>query len=197
MAICLAMLPFLGLRSAAAYPVISHDRGVRRIIGQVANITGPQTSPVAVTLQLGLQTTTVMVVSGTYITAHSAEADVEGLSSGDFALITVRGPETAFVAKRITYDVRPFPPLRQFEGSVGRESPNGKHFTLKLANGNTAFVRVLTRVSAFKVDGKLASLPPVLTKGEDAQVLAFHTFNGWAAATVSLRSTSGNQAHLN
>lgn len=185
LALMVALALNLAPAGAQTVPIVhSYDRV--HFIGQVSNVLGSSTIPDSLSLQLGTLAIDLRTIPRTTIKANSAEAQVEGLVNGDYALVTGRRVKRAWVAVRIVYDVRPFGPLRQFSGTILRVSPNNVRLLLKLDTGHNLWVRASPKAH-FRMDGHLLDVPPIFTKGETIQILALNDY-GWTAYEIDLHS---------
>lgn len=174
-----------------APPVAGFDR--TRLIGEVANLQGPTSNPDSFSLQLGYLTVDLHITPNTTYVARSAEAQIEGLVNGDYAFVVTRRVRHVLIAFRIVFDVQPFHPLREFTGAVVRVSPDQMHLVMKLLDTTRTFSLRLTRQTRFKIDGRIADIPPALVKGEAIQIVALQR-NGWIAFDVDVHpSTNGNR----
>jgi hypothetical protein len=163
--------------------------GPGKLVGQVVALTGGADTPTGFTLQIGIQTMDVTVQSArTTFIARSAEADAEGLVKGDYAVVAGRRSPHGWIAKRVDYDIDPFAPLKQFGGTLTRVSPDGRHVWMRQDIGATR-IFIVNRQTRFRVDARVVDLPPLLTKGESIQLVAYRTDTGWIALFVDLRST--------
>jgi hypothetical protein len=176
---------------ARAYPIIGPLPG-QHLIGSVASIQGSPSSPSGLILQLGLQTAIVKVVPQTVIVARSTEADVEGLLTGEYALVTAQFQRKthAYVARRVTYDVQAFFPLKSSTGTIMRQTPDGKRFLVRLPTSHTAWYRTSLKLTRYEEDGRVIDAQPQMVRGEGVVILSFHTGNGWIAVDVSLTTTT-------
>src|SRR5579872_7188417 len=138
----------------------------QRICGVVQSLQGGMTNPSGVTVQLGLVTTQIKILpQTTVIVAKSAEAEVEGLLPGDYVLVNAVRRYHLITARRLTYDVQPFFPLKAYSGTVLRQTPDQKRFLVRLVTNHTMWFRTSPRLTRYEVDGKLQDfVVPLLTK---------------------------------
>jgi hypothetical protein len=180
--------------SAGRVPTVRLDQvnppiGPGKLVGQVVALSGGAGTPTGFTLQIGVQTMDVIVQPArTTFNARSAEADAEGLVKGDYAVVAGRHSPHLWIAKRVDYDIEPFAPLKQFSGTLSRVSPDGRHIWMRQDFG-AARIFVVNRQTRFRVDARVVDLPPLLSKGESIQLVAYRTDMGWIALFVDLRST--------
>lgn len=174
---------------------------VARFNGRVTALTGPPDSPSGLTLQLRDRTVDVRIGSGVdcayalNCTARSAEAEVEGLQVGDYALVSARRINRTWVAFHIDFDVQPIdmrpPPI--VTGTIVKVTPNGLRFQLRVVTGGVGLHWVtIGPKTIFRVDGQLTDMPPTLSKGDAVRVTIRVTDRGWAAIEVDLRTTGGS-----
>jgi len=158
-----------------------------RLVGQITNLQGTPDSPSGFTLQLGIDTWDLKIPPQGIIKAQSAEADVEGLVNGDYALIDARRIKHVLYAYNILYDVQPLAPLRLFDGTVVRVSPDGRRITIR-ADQNKVFLIRVALDARYRIDGKVSDSVPVLLKGNTMQILARHNLAGWIGYDLDLRT---------
>jgi hypothetical protein len=169
-----------------------------KLAGQITNIMGTSASPTGFTLQLGLQTWTLQIPLKGIIRAQSAEADVEGLVTNDYAsvdarlvkIVDARSVRYVLYAQRTLFDVQPVMPLRLFVGTVVRVSPDGRRITIRLDLSRTVVIHpgLMTR---YRVDSRATDIPPTLVKGTMVDILARRMGDGsWVAYDLNLRSIS-------
>lgn len=183
-ALLLALTAALTPANAQTVPTISAGD---RLIGQIANLTGSPTSPDSFSLQLGTASVDLRVAPNRVVLRPlSGEAEVEGLTNGDYATVNVRRVKRVWVVVRITFDVQPFAPLRQISGMVQRVSPDGMHVLLRLDQAKTLQLRI-TRQTRVHVDGRIAD-SQLLTKGSSVQALLLRTNGIWVAIDLDVHS---------
>lgn len=182
-AVLLAGLP----AAAGAYPLTHVNNLPNRLVGQVQNVVGPGASPTGFTLQLGNQTADLKIVPATVFAARSAEAEVEGFITGDYALVVARRTDHGLVARRVSFDIQPFLPLRLVTGTLQRVSLNGRHVLVKLDNTRIMWLQI-TRQTRYRQDGKVVAIPPALTRGMQLQILAVRAYGAWVAADINIRT---------
>jgi|SRR5947209_18408192 len=158
--------PAHGQTVPVAWPDKTH------LIGIVTDVVGPAGDPTSFGLQLGTMSAGINTISRTRFVARSLEAQVEKFVSGDYALVTVRRTRTGLVAARITYDVAPFPPLRELSGLIQWVSPDQTRIRLRVDSGNK-IVPIRVRPQArYHLDGRITDTIPTLVRGQELQVLA-------------------------
>jgi hypothetical protein len=200
LALCIAALAVvLGASTAHAQQrgpgsLISTPRtdqpGVQRFAGQIVALPGPTASPTGITVQLqDARTVTIHLVPKTVLRARSAEAQVEGLSLGDFAVVdAVRvGPD--WNARRVLFDVDPFGPIRLFtvSGTVVRLSRAGDRVLVSLVGGTTRWI-FLTHDTRYALDGIPTDTVPVLQRNNVVQVDVRLAPRGWVALAINIKS---------
>jgi hypothetical protein len=176
--VCSAALPAHGQTPPVGWPDKTH------LIGAVTSVIGPAGNPTSFTLELGTLTADIGTNPRTRFVARSLEAQVEKFVTGDYALVLVRKVKTGLIAVRITYDVDPFPPLRQLSGTVTWVSQDQMRFRMREGDGKIFPLRVRPQ-TRFSIDGRLSdSLPPLL-RGQTIQVLALQR-NGLDAYEIDV-----------
>lgn len=159
-----------------------------RYVGQVVAVQGPLASPTSLTLQLGLQNLDIRILPRTILTGKSAEADVEGLQVGDYAVVISRRYNRTTAATRVVFDVEPIFPLRAVSGTIARVAIDGQHFQVRSTTGKLAWLHV-SKYARIRLDGRPSDVLTSLVKGNTVQVLAQHTDAGWDATDISIRSS--------
>lgn len=156
--------------------------------GQVTAISGPAANPTRFTLQTNDRAIDFQIVMRTNIVARSAEAQIEGLSLDDFAMVTAARPNGSWTAYRIVYDVQPWGPIRQFTvtGTVQRVDKRGRGFQLRMSGGTTHWI-VVNQQSKFAVAGIPVDTPPTLIRDSVVEVLVRRAGLNWVALTVNVR----------
>jgi hypothetical protein len=205
---CLVMIPLAspahaqqrGAESAAALPAPRADvPGVQRVFGQVAGILGPAAGPtgLAIQQQQGKEDTSKTVTirldaRATILRARTAEAQVEGLTVGDFAVVQVVRSGTDLTAKRVVFDVDPFGPIRFFSvtGTLLRFNRAGTQVLLSLPGGAARWI-ILTSNTRYALDGIPTETVPALQHNNVLTVNVHLTDRGWVAQAVNLKSTRG------
>jgi predicted DNA binding CopG/RHH family protein len=160
--------------------------------GQVTTLAQDKNSqPATFSLQLKARSVEIRVAPrATRFFARSAEAEVEGLQVGDYAIVVAHRVRKAWVARTIYFDVRPIYALNQITvtGAILKVDPVAKRFVLKTRNRQYRWILV-TRRTKFRVDGQLVTLPPLLSKGQTVQVLMHRVGANWPAFEVNLKTT--------
>ncbi len=150
-------------------------------------------NPSGLTVQLGLLTSQVRILpQTTVIVAKSAEAEVEGLLPGDYVLINLQRRSHLMTARRLTYDVQPFFPMKSYSGAILRQSADQKRFLVRLVTNRNLWFRTSARLTRYEVDGKLQSTVPLLTKGEDVEILTYRLELNWVAVDVNVTSQANH-----
>lgn len=174
----------------------SEGPGPQRIYGQVAGIFGPAAGPTGLAIQQQqgkadtTRTVTIRLDARTVLRARTAEAQVEGLTVGDFAVVQVNRPGTDVNARRIVFDVDPFGPIRFFSvtGTILRLNRAGTQVLLALPGGAERWI-ILTVNTRFSIDGSPAGYTPSFQRNNVLTVDVHLTNRGWIAQSVNLRST--------
>lgn len=192
-AVTLALL--IGLVGSVA-PISAGHRaqaaGYTRFAGLISDVTGPAGAPTAFTLQYKDRFVAMHTpAKTTTFQAKSAEAEVEGLLPGDYAVVLARHLKKGWTAFVVTFDVRPFAGLRNqllLTGTILRVAPTGRQFSLRLDSGGTRAIKVLLRTKFF-LDGQPIDPPPGLAKGTYVQVVLRKSDTGWFAFLINVRTT--------
>lgn len=161
-----------------------------RFAGQITGVLGPDASPTGITMQLqNDRTVTVRFAPRTVLKARSAEAQVEGLTVSDFAVVQAVRVGLDWSARRVLFDVDPFGPIRFFTvtGSVSRLNRAGTQVLLTFPGGATRWI-ILTRATRYAVDGVPTDSPPVLERTNVLQVYVHVTPRGWVADAINIRT---------
>jgi hypothetical protein len=158
--------------------------------GQITALIGPASNPSGLILQLGTDSIDIRLSAKTMISGKSAEADVEGLVRGDYAVVRAKRVNRVWFATRITFDVQPIAPLRLVSGMILHVNADGRHFTLRPDVGKgTYFMRVI-RQTRFTMDMRPGDAPTMLIKGAVVQILCRKIDGLWTAYTINLRSST-------
>lgn len=160
----------------------------QRFVGTVGQILGPADSPIQITLTLGTLSTDVRVTSRTVFAAKSAEASVEGLLQGDYAVVTAQRVKAEWIARRVVFDVQPIFPLHLFTGLVLRETPDGKRVTIRIAGTQRQVLMHIVKPVQYEMDGRSLLTPLALNRGDQVEVLALHVFDGWNAFSINVKT---------
>jgi hypothetical protein len=169
--------------------------GQSRYIGQVIALDGRLDNPTGVMLQLGTDSTDIKLGPRYTAQPQSAEAEVEGLAVGDYALVTAHLVRGDLVAQRVQFDVEPFGRMKLITGSVTWVSPNGKHLRLRVADTGNTRVLQLVRSTQYEIDGKVQIAPLLLAKEQTVQVLILHDNFQLYAVDVNLKTSPGVPPH--
>jgi hypothetical protein len=137
----------------------------------------------------GDQKVTVRFAPRTILKARSAEAQVEGLMVGDFAVVQVVRANVDWSARRVFFDVDPFGPIRFFTvtGSVVRLNRAGTQVLLALPGGTTRWI-IITRNTHYSIDGVSTEAAPVLERSTVLQVDVHKVPRGWVAISVNVKT---------
>ena len=177
---------------ASAQTVTPPKNPLVRFYGQVVAIqSGRDGTPLAFSLLTATRTVDIRIVAATRLDPKSAEAQVEGFVTDDYAIVTARRAAHSWVALHITFDVQPMPPsvLVSQRGTVLRVTPTGNRFLMQLDTGDSRWVLV-NRQTKWRMDGQLQAAAPTLVKGATVQVTMRHIGKNWVATEVDIRSTS-------
>lgn len=160
---------------------------ITQLRGQVIAISTPNGSPTRFTIETADRDVTVRIAPAATFTALSAEAEVEGLRVGDYAIVRVRHPHDAWVALHITFDVRPIHIRGQVTivATVIRETPNGRYLIVRLPSGAIRWI-ILGTQTKFRLYGALTSNPPLFAREELVHVTMRRIPRGWIAIEVDL-----------
>jgi hypothetical protein len=166
------------------------------VFGEVAAIYGPAAGPTGLAIQQQqgktdtTKTVTIRLDTRTILRARTAEAQVEGLTVGEFAVVQVNRTGTDVSARRIVFDVDPFGPIRFFSvtGTVLRLNRAGTQVLLGLPGRATRWI-ILTVNTRYSLDGLVTGYVPTLQRNNVVTVDVNLTERGWIAQSVNLRST--------
>ena len=157
--------------------------------GQVTALSGPVANPTGLTLQDRIRSVDIRIAPETMFRARSAEAEVEGLVVGDYAVIGARKGKGSWIANRISFDVRPMVAGTLVTGTIVKLSSNGKQLQLRLDTGQMQPVTIGPRTK-YRIDGQPTDTPPELAKGDVVQVLMRSAPRGWTAMEINLLPSS-------
>jgi hypothetical protein len=165
-------------------------------IGLITSVDSPNgVDPNDFTLELGIVSEVIRLSQTTMITGKTAEAVVEGLASGDYAVVRAKRFKGSWYAIRVVFDVQPLPPLRLISGTIVRITKDLRHFVLKPDTGKGNLLVRLMRQTRFHVDGRPVDGPPpsqwIFGPTTIAiQVLLRRDVGAWSAFDIYMRSTS-------
>jgi hypothetical protein len=179
----LLLAGFVTPAHAVQFQVTDHAR----FAGQVTTLLPAAGSPTSLVLLQPNLSVSVSINPQTQLTGQSAEANVEGLVRGDYAMVNARRVDEKWVAATITYDVDPVPPLRAVSGIVLKVSPNGRRLNVKLDSGGNRGITI-GRLARYRLDNHLVDPPPILLKGEPIQLVVSRATDAWIALEVDVRS---------
>jgi hypothetical protein len=162
--------------------------GLLHVFGQVQAVVGPASDPTAFFLQVRNRPIEFRVAARATLTAASAEAEVEGFVSGDYAEVVARRAHHQWIAVKITYDVRSLAPTGSapVTATVLADSPNGTWVTVQLADGAVRRV-LITSNTLFTLDGSPSATPVPLAPGEVVTLSIQPTRRGWVATQIDVR----------
>jgi hypothetical protein len=160
-----------------------------RFVGLITNYQGTPLNPIAFTLQLGMETVDLRTYAKTALLPQSAEAELEGMADGEYALVFVRKMKGVWMAYRIRYDVQPVLPLRKLSGTILRVNPDGMHFQLKLDTAHTVVLRINKDARYVGIAPPAPGEVPVLNKGDLVDVTALFS-NGWVAYEIDVKGAA-------
>jgi hypothetical protein len=172
-------------RAAASFVgIVGHGR----YIGQVESIDGPAANPTGIVLALGTDTEDIRLGPKYTAQPQSAEAEVEGIAVGDYAMVTAKAGKANMVAQRVQFDVHPFGRLKALSGTITWTSPNDRRFRLRATD--TGVIRTLDVVHAtrFEMDGKPLAAPISIGKDQTVQVLMVKGPIDSFAAEINIRT---------
>jgi hypothetical protein len=158
-----------------------------RFVGQVTALQPGDGSPTGFVLLQPNSVVTIGITAQTQFVSGSAEANVEGLTRDDYAVVTARRGGGRWIATRISYDVDPILPLLQVSGVVTNVSVNGRRVDVHLDTGP---VRAITigRDARWTLDGRTADSSISLFKGESVGFIVNRSTLPWLALEVDARS---------
>jgi hypothetical protein len=168
---------------------------ITRFAGQVIVLNGLPEDPTGFTLQVEDGRLIDFLIAPTAkFTPRSAQAQVERLQQGDYALIYARRISQNWVANRIVFDVAPFPGINRFTltGAIVRVSKDNKRFALQLDTGDIHWITITRQTKFRDVNSQLMPSPPLLVKQTTVQVLVHRTGNIWLALEIDLKSSAGS-----
>jgi hypothetical protein len=138
------------------------------------------------------KTVAIHLDARTILRARTAEAQVEGLTAGDFAVVQAIKVGTDWTARRVVFDVDPFGPIQNFTviGSVVRLNRPGTQVLLAIPGGTTRWI-ILTRNTHYSLDGIPIETTPALPRNSVLSVDVHVTVRGWVAQAINLRTSRG------
>jgi hypothetical protein len=174
-------------------------------------VAGPADTPTGFSLLLASGRLVPFVTApNATLSGKSAEAAVEGLQRGDYAIVQARNVSVVvahrvrkhWVAYHVDFDVQPITPtpvpkpvMATITGTVTRVTVDGKRFAVQDQATLKVWMITIDARTAFRVDGQPMPGPPVLSKGDPVVVRARKTGGVWVATEVNLRtSASSSQA---
>lgn len=174
---------------AQSVPRVPPLHPLARFVGLVTSVL-PANNPRSITLQLRARSVDFRISPAAVLVPNSAEAEVEGLQVGDYAVVQARHMNRGWTAFHIEYDVQPIVQGKvTVSGTITRITVNDRRFVLKLATGETRLVLV-TANTAFRIDGVIIDTPPELSLGDMVQVTMRTTSRGWVAMDVNLKTSN-------
>jgi hypothetical protein len=123
--------------------------------------------------------------------ARSAEAEVENLVVGDYAVVGARKVRGSWTAYRISFDVRPMVSGTLVTGTILKVGRNGKQLQLRLDTGQMQSITISPR-TRFRINGQPTDALVDLSKGDVVQILMRSTDRGWVAMEINLLPSSGS-----
>ncbi|MBV9281113.1 MAG: hypothetical protein JOZ41_13610 [Chloroflexi bacterium] len=207
--IALSLALWLGLGSAlgpAAARPLPQVGSLTRFVGMVGAVVGPADTPTGFSLLLasGRLVPFVTAPNATF-SGKSAEAAVEGLQRGDYAIVQARNVSVVvahrlrkhWVAYHVDFDVQPITPTpapkpaaATITGTVTRVTVDGRRFAVQDQATLKVWTITIDARTVFRVDGQLMPGPPVLSKGDSVVVRARKAGSVWVATEVNLRTTA-------
>jgi hypothetical protein len=174
-----------GRYQAAAQAISNQSPGLTVFYGQVIAMAGAVDAPTGFSLLLKNRLIDFRIAAHVTLKPHSAEAEVEGFQTNDYAAVGAKRINRVWVAFAIEFDVQSFRDTPTLSGVIVRVTPNGRRLIMQLGNGTSRWVTIVPR-TIFRIDGKLQALPPLLQKGELVDVKMRLTGNVWVALEIDL-----------
>lgn len=191
--LCAGLLLFTGLGLAPAAALARVDKPFMGKVtaktfsfrGKVIGVDGAPANPFdfAILTKPG-HVIEFRVVASTRFHALSAEAEVQGFLSGDYALVTATRMNKDWVAINVSYDVAPPPPLRTVTGVVARVSPDNSRFEVHLDNGVNRWFPIAPSVR-IKVNG-IPGGPAGIVKGAAVAVTLEKLDRDWVVVEIDV-----------
>lgn len=181
-----------GMNSLVVSPTPRPAQTWVRFAGQITAVLGTDASPTGIAVQLQNSRTVVIhfaPVPKTILKARSAEAQVEGLMVGDFAVVQATKMGLDWNARRVVFDVDPFGPIRYFTvtGSVTRLNRAGTQILLALPGGAARWI-IMTRNTRYLLDGVPAEATPAIQRSDVLQVDVHKVPRGWVATSINIKT---------
>jgi hypothetical protein len=142
-----------------------------------------------VTLQLGTDVADIRFAPRYNLQPLSAEAEVEGLATGDFASVRAQWVKGALVAQRVQFDIDPVLPLRMVTGVITWASPNGKRLRVRLADTGKVRPVEIARDAHYDMDNRPQSGQLTVLKDESVQLLVVKIPFDWLATELNVKTT--------
>lgn len=177
-------------RAFAARTRVGPPPPVVRFYGQVTSASLVKGVPSAFTLMTRNGPVDFRLPPRAKLVSRSAEAEVEGFQSGDYAIVMARRVNRGWVANRVEFDVQPITVAIQvtLTGTVQRVSANGKLFSMLLDSGPLRRVVINARTK-YRMDGQLLDGPPALMRGDVVTVIMRRVVRTWVALSVNVRTS--------
>lgn len=158
--------------------------------GQIVALTGNTDNPTGFTLQMKSHNMDFKISPTTVFTARSAQAELQGFSVNDYAIVEARHVRRTWISTRIDFDITPIVPNQiTLTGSVWRISINQKRLAMKLDTGDVRWVNIIAR-TRYRIDAQPIDGTLVLTKGEVVEIRAQRTVHGLFALDINLKTTT-------
>lgn len=185
--LAIALLTLVPL-AAGAQGARSKPVAVVWIVGKVTALNTQNGNPTGFVLRtVDDEIVSMRIAPRATFTARSAEAEVEGLHVGDYAIVRARNLRSGWVALHIAFDVQPIriPNPAPIIARVVRETPNNRFLVVRLSSGVTRWV-MLDAGTRFRVDGIPAAVAPAFVRGELVHLILRQRPHGWTAVEVDL-----------
>lgn len=157
------------------------------LVGQVLTVDSTAGIPTNFVLETKTRIINFRIGARATFTARSAEAEVEGFTEGDYAIVKARHAGHTWLALRITFDVQPLhvPDKRAMTATVIRERMSPRQLVVRLPSAQTRRVS-LDSQTAFQVNSVPTSTPPIFVRGALVHLTVQSTTRGWIALDVDL-----------
>ncbi len=176
--------------TAAARGLDGSHQPIVRFIGQVTEVGATGGEPITFTLQTRRRLVPFRIAPYATFTALSAEAEVEGLATDDYAVVEARHVRRIWVAVHIAFDVQPIQNDQiVLNATIIRTSPNGQAVFVRLPSGEVRRVTIVAR-TRFKVSGQITDVPPTFVRGDTVSITMKPVANGWIAIEIDLNQSA-------
>lgn len=162
-------------------------RPVGHFRGQVTDVTVESGMPVRFSLQTRRRIVLFRIAPYATFTALSAEAEVEGLSTQDYAVVLARHVGHLWVAVHIAFDVQPIQTVQTaVSATVIRVTPTNNAVVVRLQAGTLRRLAIVP-TTRFRVAGQLTGELPTLLRGDIVRVAMRLAPRGWIAVEIDLQ----------